>query len=95
MQNRGDRKQSLRRAGIAVMLDPNSTREDMMKTPSPLSLALAALPLLLTSAPALAAEPACESYTPAVIGGPVPPVESDTVAVRWRAAIMWASRPKR
>ena len=35
---------------------------------------------------AQAAEPdACESYVPAIIGGPVPPVKSDTVVIRWLA----------
>ena len=26
---------------------------------------------------------ACESYTPAVVGGPMPPPDSDTVVIRW------------
>ena len=25
----------------------------------------------------------CSSYTPAIIGGPLPPKQSDTVVVRW------------
>lgn len=29
--------------------------------------------------------PACESYVAAVTGGPMPPVESDTVVIRWLA----------
>ena len=45
----------------------------------------AALPLLLAAAPALAIEAACEGYKPAVIGGPVPAPDSDTVAIRWLA----------
>jgi len=32
---------------------------------------------------ALAAEPACETLTPALIGGPVPSAASDTVVLRW------------
>src|SRR5581483_11268206 len=30
-----------------------------------------------------AAEPACSSYTPAIIGGPVPSKNSDIVVLRW------------
>jgi L-ascorbate metabolism protein UlaG (beta-lactamase superfamily) len=31
-----------------------------------------------------AAEPAaCDSYVPAIIGGPLPPVDSDTIVIRW------------
>jgi len=26
---------------------------------------------------------ACKSYTPAVVGGPMPPADSDTVVIRW------------
>lgn len=38
------------------------------------------------TAPAIAAEPAaCDSYVPAVTGGPLPPPESDTVVIRWLA----------
>ena len=32
---------------------------------------------------ALAAEPACQTLTPALIGGPVPPATSDTAVLRW------------
>ena len=70
--------------GIAVMLRPVKNPEETMQAPRPLSLALAIFPALLAGA-TLAAEPACEGYTPAVIGGPVPPPDSDTVAVRWLA----------
>jgi L-ascorbate metabolism protein UlaG (beta-lactamase superfamily) len=34
----------------------------------------------------MAAEPAaCDSYQPAIIGGPMPPVDSDTIVIRWLA----------
>jgi L-ascorbate metabolism protein UlaG (beta-lactamase superfamily) len=32
---------------------------------------------------ALAAEPACQTLTPALVGGPVPAVSSDTAVIRW------------
>ena len=38
---------------------------------------------LAMSTAAQAAEPACNTLTPAIIGGPVPPVKSDTVVLRW------------
>ena len=50
-----------------------------------LGLALIATTLVATGA-ARAAEPAaCDSYVAAVTGGPMPPVESDTVVIRWLA----------
>src|SRR6516164_11544961 len=41
--------------------------------------------ILILANAAFAAElpDACESYTPAVVGGPMPPPDSDTVVVRW------------
>ena len=42
--------------------------------------------VLCASGAARAAEPAaCDSHVPAVIGGPLPPVDSDTVVIRWLA----------
>ena len=38
---------------------------------------------LCLSGAALAAEPACQTLTPAIIGGPVPAAASDTVVMRW------------
>ncbi|MEI9891541.1 MAG: MBL fold metallo-hydrolase [Caulobacteraceae bacterium] len=37
----------------------------------------------LLSSSALAAEPACRTLTPALIGGPVPAASSDTAVIRW------------
>ncbi len=56
----------------------------MLTGPS-LKAAILALPFLVLGLPALAAEAACDGYVPAVIGGPVPGAESDTVAIRWLA----------
>src|SRR5258708_5023919 len=39
--------------------------------------------LAATGAPALAAPDACDSLTPAAVGGPLLPAASDTVVVRW------------
>jgi L-ascorbate metabolism protein UlaG (beta-lactamase superfamily) len=38
---------------------------------------------LAVSGAALAAEPACQTLTPALIGGPVPASSSDTAVIRW------------
>src|ERR1700743_2529272 len=38
---------------------------------------------LVAAGGASAAEPACNSYMPAIIGGPVPAKSSDTVVLRW------------
>jgi L-ascorbate metabolism protein UlaG (beta-lactamase superfamily) len=38
---------------------------------------------LMASGAALAAEPACQTLTPALVGGPVPAAASDTVVMRW------------
>jgi L-ascorbate metabolism protein UlaG (beta-lactamase superfamily) len=46
-------------------------------------LCLLAIPFIGMCGPGRAAEAPCESYVPAVIGGPVPSADSDTVAVRW------------
>jgi hypothetical protein len=47
--------------------------------------ALASAGLLTLSGAALAADipEACNSYKPAVTGGPMPPPESDIVVIRW------------
>jgi L-ascorbate metabolism protein UlaG (beta-lactamase superfamily) len=42
-----------------------------------------ALALVSTSALAAPAEPACETLTPALVGGPVPGPRSDTAVIRW------------
>ena len=44
-----------------------------------------ALGLALLGTPALAApaEPACETLTPALIGGPIPGPRSDVAVIRW------------
>ena len=50
------------------------------------SILLAGAAALCAASPALAAEPAaCDSYKAAVTGGPLPPVDSDTVVIRWLA----------
>lgn len=50
------------------------------------STAIAACLLAGLTSLARAAEPAaCDSYVPAVIGGPLPPADSDTVVIRWLA----------
>jgi L-ascorbate metabolism protein UlaG (beta-lactamase superfamily) len=58
-------------------------------------IAGAACALALGSA-AGAAEPACDSLTPALIGGPVPSATSDTVVLRWLGTanyeIAWRGR---
>ena len=51
----------------------------------PLAWTALAIPLALAATPLRAADAACDSYTPAVIGGPVPEAASDTVVVRWLA----------
>ncbi|HEY4029752.1 MAG TPA: MBL fold metallo-hydrolase [Caulobacteraceae bacterium] len=38
---------------------------------------------LMASGGALAAEPACQTLTPALVGGPVPAAASDTAVLRW------------
>ena len=45
--------------------------------------AAAVLAALMTGGIAQAAEPACSSYTPAVVGGPVPGKSSSIVVLRW------------
>ncbi|HEY3917933.1 MAG TPA: MBL fold metallo-hydrolase [Stellaceae bacterium] len=44
---------------------------------------IALLPMIMAASLAQAAEPACSSYTPAIIGGPVPGKSSDIAVFRW------------
>ena len=46
-------------------------------------VASAALLILAGAAPAADIPEACNSYKPAVTGGPMPPPESDIVVIRW------------
>lgn len=53
---------------------------------SPVSRILVAFAAACGACGAHAAEPAaCDSYEPAIVGGPLPPPESETVVVRWLA----------
>ena len=60
-------------------------------------IAVATIALLLLAAhQAAAAEDACDSLVPAVVGGPVPPKDSDTALFRWLAnanyEVTWRGR---
>jgi len=48
-----------------------------------MKLVLGAAMALALAGAARAAEPACQSLTPALIGGPVPAAASDTMVIRW------------